>query len=70
MRLPQQREPAALCAGQIPHSQSKRISVGDFVRPSLELRPAYSSGGTADCYARCALLPPGPVRDACIRNCY
>jgi hypothetical protein len=34
------------------------------------VRPAYSAGGTADCIARCQLLPAGPDREQCILDCY
>jgi len=67
MRLPQQRRAVASHLDRV--WLSRRTSTTPDQRQEY-VRPAYSSGGTADCYARCAVLPPGPDRTACMLDCY
>jgi hypothetical protein len=70
MRLPQQRQIMNKCPEHARTSLWRASVAKTFgVRPSLA-RPAYSTGGTADCIARCRLLPPGPLREECMRDCF
>ena len=70
MRLPQQRQMVNKLSGHARGAQLRATDTTIVGALERSVRPSHNSGGTADCVARCRLLPPGQRRDECIRDCY
>lgn len=70
MRLPQQLQSGSTGSARTGPQFSIREKPDGAVRQEPSIRPSWSTGGTADCYARCSRLPPGPERSACMLDCY
>jgi hypothetical protein len=69
MRLPQQQQVDGGLVRMRPRRPDPQVSRSN--EQGLDcVVPSWSAGGTADCIARCQVLPPGPDREDCINDCY